>query len=179
MTKEARMERDENGLTAQDDGWFVLNAGDAPWVANERFGLGCRIEGASPFPHLGIHLRVLQPGQPACLYHSEALQEDFLVLSGECTLVVEGEERLLKAWDFFHCPPGTLHVFVGAGEGPCTILMVGARQKEMGLFYPVNQTAEKHGASSQVETPNPMLAYEGTPPRQMIPSPWKEFVKGE
>ena len=29
------------------------------------------------------------------------------VVSGEAALVVEGEERHLRAWDFVHCPPGT------------------------------------------------------------------------
>ena len=59
----------------------------------------------------------------------ESAQEDFLVLSGECLLLIEGEERPLKAWDFVHCPAGTEHVFVGAGTGPCVILMVGSRRR--------------------------------------------------
>jgi uncharacterized cupin superfamily protein len=70
---------------------------------------------ARTFPDLGVTLAVIWPGQPSGLYHAETNQEDFLVLAGECVLLVEGEERPLRAWDFVHCPPGTAHVFVGAG----------------------------------------------------------------
>jgi uncharacterized cupin superfamily protein len=79
------------------------------------------------FPQLGVNIHVLQPGQPSTLYHEEGNQEDFLVLSGECRAVVEGEERLLRSWDLLHCPPGTSHALVGTGDGPCVVLMVGAR----------------------------------------------------
>jgi len=101
---------------------------------------------------------VLSPGQPACLYHRETAQEDFLVLFGEALLLVEGEERPLKQWDFVHCPPGTDHVFVGAGEAPCAILAVGARAHQ-DLVYPVSELAARHGASAERETPDPKEAY--------------------
>lgn len=99
------------------------------------------------FPQFGINVSVLEPGKPNCLYHSEAAQEAFLVLSGECKLLVEGEERALKAWDFFHCPPGVEHVFVGAGDGPCVVLMVGARSKDERLLYPVSELAGRYDAT--------------------------------
>jgi uncharacterized cupin superfamily protein len=124
------------------------------------FGAGCRFEGPdAEFGQLGINIRVLQPGQPACLYHRENLQEDFLVLAGECLVVVEGEERQLRAWDFVHCPPETDHVFVGAGDGPSAILMVGARDPDEKLFYPVSELAGRYGASADKETPSPEEAY--------------------
>jgi uncharacterized cupin superfamily protein len=98
--------------------WFVVNVRDARWRRHETFGASCRFETPqTPFDQLGVNIRVLQPGEPNCLYHSENLQEDFLVLAGECLLLVDGEERPLQAWDFVHCPPGTEHVFVGAGDG--------------------------------------------------------------
>ena len=101
--------------------WFVVNVRDAHWRKHETFGASCRFETPdAPFEQLGVNIRVLQPGEPNCLYHSESLQEDFLVLAGECLLLVEGEERPLEAWDFVHSPPGTEHVFVGAGDGPCS-----------------------------------------------------------
>ena len=74
----------------------------------------------------------MQPGQASALYHREANQEDFLVLAGECMLLIEGEERPLKAWDFVHCPSMTEHIFVGAGDGPCVVFMAGARGKPQG-----------------------------------------------
>ena len=36
---------------------------------------------------------MLDPGEPMAMYHWETDQEDFLVLSGEPLLIVEGEER--------------------------------------------------------------------------------------
>ena len=140
MPDEARLERAGNGLTPVSDGWFVLNARDAAWLRHETFGLRCRFELNGPvarsrddleprtFPLLGIGITVLQPGQPSTLYHEEpGDQEDFLVLSGECRAVIEDEERALRQWDFVHCPPGTAHSFVGAGDGPCVLLTVGSR----------------------------------------------------
>jgi uncharacterized cupin superfamily protein len=52
---------------------------------------------------LGMSIQVLAPGEPNSMYHWEAEQEDFLVLSGEALLIVEGQERPLKQWDFVHC----------------------------------------------------------------------------
>ena len=115
------------------DDWFVVNVADAPALRNERGGTSVRFESPeAPFPDLGIGIRELQPGQPNGKYHSENVQEDFLVLSGECVVIIDGEERALRAWDFVHCPAGTEHIFVGAGEGPCHILMVGARGRTSG-----------------------------------------------
>jgi len=157
---EARLDDSGSGLAPGSDGWFVVNVRDAEWVTSETFGSGCRFEsGESWFPQLGINLRVLQPGEPNGLYHSESQQEGFLVLSGEGRLLVDGEERLLRPWDFFHCPAGTEHVFVGAGDGPCVILMVGARSEDEQLFYPVSELAARYGASAEEETSNPREAY--------------------
>jgi uncharacterized cupin superfamily protein len=157
---EARLEDAGSGLAPAGDGWFVVNVRDAEWWAGKAFGSGCGFESReSEFPQLGINLSVLEPDQPACLYHSESQQEAFLVLSGECKLLVDGEERLLRAWDFFHCPAGTEHVFVGAGDGPCVILMAGARTKDEQLLYPKSELAARYGASAEEETPDPKQAY--------------------
>jgi uncharacterized cupin superfamily protein len=136
----------ENGVP-QGEGWFVLNARDAEWLVSKELGSFCPFESEDVrFTDYGINLNVLPPGQPNCMYHAEEAQEDFLVLAGECLLIVEGEERPLAQWDFVHCPPWTEHVFVGTGERPCLLLAVGARGRE-GLRYPVNETAARHGAS--------------------------------
>jgi uncharacterized cupin superfamily protein len=103
------------------------------------------------------------------MYHSESVQEDFLVLAGECLLVVEDEERRLRAWDFVHCPPGISHIFVGAGDGPCAILMVGARRPGKSLHYPVSEVAARHGASVAEPTSSPDEAYAGW--EEMDPEP--------
>jgi uncharacterized cupin superfamily protein len=157
MIPEAPLEAAESGLAPNGDGWFVLNARNAHWKTGH-FGAFTSFEGTPRFPQLGINIGVLDPGQPACMYHREADQEDFLVLSGECLLLIEGEERRLKAWDFVHCPAWTEHVLVGAGNGPCAILAVGARSGG-GIVYPVSELAQRHAAGVEQETPEPKVAY--------------------
>ena len=162
MVPEAPLEPTEGGLAPSGDGWFVLNARDARWVTG-RFGAYTRFEGeAARFPRLGLNVAVLQPGEPACYYHAEDDQEDFLVLSGECLVLIEGEERPLKQWDLVHCPPWTEHVFVGAGDGPCALLAVGSRTSRDGV-YPVSELALRHGAGVEAETREPREAYAGIP----------------
>ncbi len=120
LMEEARLERTEYGLGPASEGWFVVNVCDAEWETNENGAAACMFEsGAVSFPEMGYRLAVLQPGTTVGFYHAESNQEDFLVRGGECVLLIEGEERRLKPWDFVHCPPGTEHVFVGAGDGPC------------------------------------------------------------
>jgi uncharacterized cupin superfamily protein len=169
MVEEATLTRTEAGLVPEGEGWFVLNAKDAPWWRSDALGQAAVFEGKPEFAELGFHVEVLYPGQPNCMYHGESEQEDFLVISGECIVIVEGEERPLKAWDFVHCPSMTEHVFVGAGEGPCVIVMVGARRPGGTILYPVNEVAAKYGASVLEETPNPQDAYARFPRPERTP----------
>jgi uncharacterized cupin superfamily protein len=159
-TEEARIEQTEAGAVVASPGWFVLHPADVAWTRDPRGGEWTDVEPeAGEFEQYGIGIHVLHPAQSNGLYHSENVQEDFLVLSGECLLLVEEEERLLKAWDFVHCAPGTRHIFIGAGDGPCAILMVGARGEGKTLHYPASEVAAKHGASATEETNNPREAY--------------------
>ena len=161
---EARLGAVETGgLAPESDGWFVLNAKDTRWLDGD-LGAYCNFESKEVrFPQLGINLNVLQPGMPMSMYHRENAQEDFLVLAGECVLIVEGAERPLRQWDFFHCPAGADHTIVGAGEGPSIVLAVGARtaDEDHGLVYPADPVAQKHHAGAAVETSVPAEAYEG------------------
>ena len=162
---EASSEKTPYGRYVTSDGWFVLNLADALAVRNDKQGgalypLEAR---AAPFSDFGVNVRVLPPGEPNAMYHAESGQEGFLVLSGACTLVVEDEERTLRQWDYFHCPPETRHLFVGAGDEPCVILMIGLRPEEETLYYPVSEVAAKHGASVAKETYNPEEAYADWP----------------
>ena len=157
MPKESRLRQTPAGKVPEGSGWFVLNAADAQWMTGV-FGAYTRFEGEARFPLVGINIGVLEPGQPACYYHAENDQEDFLVLSGECLLLIEGQERLLKPWDFVHCPPWTKHVFVGAGDGPCAVLAVGTRAGAQTL-YPVSELAQRHRAGVKQETGDPSEAY--------------------
>ncbi len=159
--REARLESTQHGSAPATDGWFVLNAREARWMDGV-FGAYTRFEGEPRFPSLGINVGVLQPGQPSSIYHRENEQEDFLVLSGECLLLVEGQERRLQAWDFVHCPAWTEHVFVGAGEGPCVLLAVGTRLTDE-VVYPESSLAQRHGAGVQRESRDPDEAYAHLP----------------
>jgi uncharacterized cupin superfamily protein len=157
MPEEAQIKDTSTGKVPEGAGWFVLNAREARWLTGD-FGAFTRFEGDVRFEHLGINIGVLAPGQPACYYHGEDQQEDFLVLSGECLLIIEEQERPLRAWDFVHCPPWAKHVFVGAGEGPCAILAVGARPGDQ-IVYPASPVARRHGAGVSRETRDPSQAY--------------------
>ncbi len=166
MVPEAPLERKDGGLAPTGEGWFVLNVADARWLADD-FSSYTRFEDLqdAKFPHLGINIGVIQPGQPASMYHGEDDQEDFLVLSGQCLLLIEGEERHLKQWDFVHCPEWTEHVFIGAGEGPCALLAIGSRRRDHGdIIYPAAEFAQRHGAAVKETTPDPKVAYEGLAP---------------
>jgi uncharacterized cupin superfamily protein len=178
MTDEAPLERTEYGLTPSSEGWFSVNLRDAAWMTNESFGAACVIEGdAVSFSGLGYTIAVLAPGRPNGLYHHEDEQEDFLVLSGECLAIIEGVQRPLRAWDFVHCPPGTRHIFVGAGDGPCVIFMAGSREHGRTAVYPDDELARRHGAAARAQDaaagtpyapyprwqPGPPETFEGTP----------------
>jgi uncharacterized cupin superfamily protein len=182
---EAPFEESGSGLAPAGPGWFVVNVADAMWLTTERgekkrSGSECSFESPSaPFEQVGVRIHVLPPGEPNGCYHAESQQEGFLVLSGECTLLVEGEERTLRAWDFFHSPAGTEHTFVGAGDEPCAILMVGSRTGAWTVRYPVSELAARHGASVERETDSPAEAYaEWEPSRRGRPSFWTRLPWG-
>jgi uncharacterized cupin superfamily protein len=162
MVPEAPLQETEHGLAPAGEGWFVLNARDAPWRQAPGRGAVCDFEGEPGFPQVGVNPFVLGPGEPMSMYHWEADQEDFLVVAGEALLIVEGEERPLRQWDFVHCPPGVKHTIVGAGSGPCVVIAVGARahagSPDWG-GYTVDEAALRHGAGVEQETTEPLEAY--------------------
>jgi len=174
--KEAALQDTPYGRNPEAEGWYVLNLADALALRNEaKGGAVYPLEPqGGPYTDFGVNVHVVWPGEPNALYHSEGVREAFLVLSGECTLVVEEQERQLRQWDFFHCPAGTRHIFVGAGAGPCAILMIGARPETEQLFYPASEVAAKHGASVASDTSNPDEAYADWPGdyEPVPPLPW-------
>jgi uncharacterized cupin superfamily protein len=162
MVPESRLESTEHGLVPEGDGWFVLNAREAQWRHGQGRGTFSQLEGEPEFSQVGIHLVVLGPREPMAMYHWEADQEDFLVVAGEALLIVEGEERPLRQWDFVHCPAGTKHVIVGSEAGSCVVLAVGARDRSTGPGwggYTVDEAALRHGAGVEQETTDPHQAY--------------------
>jgi uncharacterized cupin superfamily protein len=161
---EAGLRTTRFGLVPDGEGWFVLNARETRWRDYGPLGAACNFEGKRPFKQLGVNVNVLEPGEPMSVYHRENHQEGFLVLAGECLLIVEGEERPLKAWDYFHCPGGTAHVLLGAGDGPSVVLAVGARGGRKGIVYLVDATALKQGAGVEEEATKSAVAYASFPP---------------
>ncbi len=159
MIPEAPLERADDGLAPAGPGWFVLNAREARWY--ELDGLGAYVPFESPearFDELGLNINVMPPGDRGSMYHREGAQEGFLVLAGEAVLIVEGQERALRAWDYVHLPPDTDHVLVGAGETPCVYVAVG-RRRGGGVVYPVDEAAAAHDACVEAETSEPAEAY--------------------
>ena len=152
----------KNGLVVDGEGWFVMNARESRWKDEGQLGSYCTFEGKRRFPQFGINISVLEPGERIGMYHREKAQEVFLVLAGECTLIVEGEERQLTEWDFFYCAPGTEHIILASGEQSAVVLAVGARGRGVGggLVYKVSEAAARYGASVMQETTDPATAYE-------------------
>jgi uncharacterized cupin superfamily protein len=167
MIPESQLVSTEHGLVPAGQGWFVVNARETQWWDRKGRGVLCEFEGAgfegaADFQQLGINLSVLSPGEPMAMYHQEVDQEDFLVLAGEALAIVEGEERPLRRWDLVHCPPGTNHVIIGAGDVPCVVLAVGARDRSTGPdwgSYTVDEAAQRHGAGVERETTESQKAY--------------------
>jgi uncharacterized cupin superfamily protein len=160
-------------MIKEKGGWFVRNIADATWMGTPAFGKACTFENPDePFPEVGIHMFVLEPGKPNCRYHRETAQENFLVLSGECVLLINDEEKPLRPWDFVHCPPNVSHVLVGAGTGPCAVLAIGRRGKDVKLFYPRNERARAHGAEAPEPTDDPRVAYSDVAPRAPTEPGW-------
>jgi len=175
MVPEAPLEQTELGLVPAGEGWFVLNAREARWRHREGRGESLPFDGLMDFPQVGITLFVLGPGEPIGMYHWEADQEDFLVFSGSALLLIEGEERRLRQWDFVHCPAETEHMIVGAGAEPCAVLAVGAREHQEGADwggYAVDEVALRHGAGVEQETTDQELAYARFP--EPVPARYRD-----
>jgi uncharacterized cupin superfamily protein len=169
MVPEARLEETEHGVVPKGDGWFVVNARDVVWYDRGPRGKVMTFDADPEFEQVGVNIFVLDPGNPMSMYHWENDQEDFLVVKGEALLIAEGEERPLRQWDFVHCPPKMNHVIVGAGDGPCVVVAVGARQHQEGDGwggYTVDDAAVRHDASAERETKDPREAYARFPARQ-------------
>ena len=192
MIEEARLAPVESGLTPVTAGWFVVNTRDAAWMNNDATE-ACSIFESDEFvlrgrpdlseyvkPGAGFAIRVLRPGRPAGMYHAESVQEDFLVVMGECIAIIEDQERHLRAWDFVHCPPGTTHTFVGAGDGPCVLVCAGNRDLDDETFWRVYKRSEvalRHGASVEKETSSSAEANAAYRDRWRVerPEEWSEL----
>jgi mannose-6-phosphate isomerase-like protein (cupin superfamily) len=185
---EARLERLASGLAPVTPGWFVVNTADAAWVNNESYGGVCIFESDGVVlqdrpdlteyekPNAGFTIRVVPPGQPGVLYHAESVQEDFLVLMGECLLIIEDQERHLRAWDFVHCPPMTSHAFVAKETGPCVILATGNRRDDLERVHRRSEVALRYDAGTAVDMTEPERRgrWEVRHPEHWDELPWAE-----
>ncbi len=169
--REAKLVQTESGLVPEGEGWFVLNARDAAWQTLARNGTWLSFEADGVPNQIGAGFHVLPPGESTGFYHREGNQEGFLVLEGECLVVVEGEERTLHRWDFFHCPAETAHIIVGRSQQPCVLFMFGNRRDDADTHYLVDPVAAKHGVSVDKETDSSLEAY-GPREFSRAPAPW-------
>ena len=161
-----------------DSRWTTGSLADATAMKHHVLGTGFLFGEQFPgekFRDFGVNVRLVEPGQPTALYHAEKAEEAFLVLEGECLAIVDDEELTLRQWDYLHCPPDTAHVLIGAGDGPCAILMIGGRGGESGVRYPVNETAARYGASVETEVDNFEDAWRQVGLKvefEQVPLPW-------
>jgi uncharacterized cupin superfamily protein len=173
----ASLRSTDTGQVVDGQGWFIINAGEASWERMPDMGAWCGFEAADArFERFGVSVNVLQPGESPGLYHAEDAQEGFLVLAGECVALVEGAEHRMRQWDYLHCPPGTLHITIGAGDGPCALLMIGAPRSASldEIHYPADALAACHGVAARRTTGSSQEAYAGrdrTVTRQRAPWP--------
>jgi uncharacterized cupin superfamily protein len=170
--REAKLTETATGRVAEGEGWFVLNLRDAAWATLPGGGTWVSFEAEGVPNQIGVGAHVLPPGESTGFYHREDNQEGFLVLSGECVVIVEGEERTLRQWDFFHCPPGTGHIMIGGSEQPCVLFMFGNRLPGAKTQYEVDPAAARYGASVQTATDSPKEAYGPDRVFTPVPSPW-------
>jgi quercetin dioxygenase-like cupin family protein len=176
--QEARVETTPEGRVPADGGWFILNLGEMAWETAPGFGVWRDFEGRehdAGTPGVGVHVHVLQPGEAPGYYHAEQAQEGFIVLSGECIAIVEGQERRMRQWDYLHSPPGTAHITVGAGDEPCALLMFGSPDPSRKVEWIANETAARHGASVAKTTGRATAAY-GDLPEPVRVRPPKPFA---
>jgi quercetin dioxygenase-like cupin family protein len=172
--REAHIDETKQGRLPSGEGWFILNLGEIAWETVLGFGVWrgfnwARTSGDEP--GLGVHIHVLQAGETNGYYHAEAAQEGFIVLSGECLAIVEGQERPMRQWDYLHSPPGTAHTTIGAGDGPCVILMFGSPDPGRKVEWIADETAAKHGASVERTTGDAEEAYGDLPAKVLTPPP--------
>jgi uncharacterized cupin superfamily protein len=180
VASEARLEETTSGLVPATEGWFVVNVAEAAWETNDAFGAACFFEGDNAaFAQIGVNIRVLSPGRTRVLYHAESMQEDFLVLAGECLLLIEQQTQVLGAWDFVHCPPWTAHAFVARGKTPCVMVMIGARRgsgPNEDIVYPRSELALHHGVGVERESRSPEEVLAHFPRWQRRrPNDWEEL----
>ncbi|HMJ34201.1 MAG TPA: cupin domain-containing protein [Baekduia sp.] len=172
--REAKLTDTETGRVPEGEGWFVLNLRDARWETTEGGGAWVSFEAEGVPNQIGAGAHLLPPGESTGFYHREENQEGFLVLSGECRVIVEGEERMLRQWDFFHCPSKTGHIMIGGSEQPCVLFMFGNRRPGAAVDYEVEPLAAQYGASVAQATSSAKEAY--GPDRVYTPvrAPWPE-----
>ncbi|MGZ4181279.1 MAG: cupin domain-containing protein [Solirubrobacteraceae bacterium] len=171
--REARIQETKQGRLPGGEGWFILNLGEMPWETVPGFGAWRDFDWAERpggEPGVGFHVHVLRPGENFGYYHAEEAQEGFIVLSGEFLAVVEGQERSMRQWDYMHSPPGTAHVMIGAGDGPCVLVMFGSPDPRRKVEWIADETAARHGASVERTTERDTKAY-GDPLPAVVTTP--------
>jgi uncharacterized cupin superfamily protein len=175
--REAKLLDTGTGKVAEGEGWFVVNLADAQWNTLTGGGTWVAFEAEGVPNQIGVGAHVLPPGESTGLYHREDNQEGFLVLDGECLVIVEGEERTLRQWDYFHCPPGTAHIMIGAGDRGAVLFMFGNRLPDARTHYLKDPVAARHDVEVTEPTEYSKEAYADRPRDiRPAPAPWPPRV---
>jgi uncharacterized cupin superfamily protein len=164
---EAPFEETEHGLVCKGDGWFLVNARDVRWRESKGRGVSSNFGGDTLFDQLGVGITVVGPNEPTTMYHWESNEEDFLVLRGGGIAILDGEEHQLRQWDSIHCPPGTVHTFIGGPEG-LVLFGVGAREHPDEGSYVADSLAARYGAAPERNTESTAEAYKSFGPREPV-----------
>ena len=165
---ETPLERGDSGLVPAGDGWFVLNVADADWKTGV-FGSYTTFEqqerGRSADVRADGDERLAPRARAAALpLPRRGDQEAFLVIKGDAVLIVEEQERQLRAWDLVHTPPWADHVIVGAGDGGLHVAAFGTR---LGDVRCVTRAASLRSSTARVSSrrrPTPTSPTRDVPP---------------
>jgi uncharacterized cupin superfamily protein len=95
----------------------------------ERFQTLRRALGVESF---GINLMRFEPGERGRIHRHEHQEEVYLILEGELTLVVEGDERVLRRYDVARVAPQVRRQLVNRGPEPLRLLALGGSGEHVG-----------------------------------------------
>lgn len=98
-----------------------------------------RLSAGTAAMKLGAGIDVLAPGRRGCPYHLHHAQEEmFVVLEGQGTLRVAGEELPIRAGDVIFIPPGKEypHQIVNSSDAPLKFLSISTQEKPEVCEYP-------------------------------------------
>jgi hypothetical protein len=161
---EASSEETPYGRYITSDGWFVLNIADALAVRNdEKGGATYPLEPReSPFRDVGIRVPSSRRANRTRSTTPKACRKGFSCSRASARSSWRRTNGRCGSGTTSTVQPVRASVIVGAGDGPCSILMLGARP-DVEVRYPVSEVAAKYDASAVKDTDDADEAYADWP----------------